>query len=48
MFIIASVLMPYIFTRAKANENDCGGTNFHRERIAKELESYEPDFLAMK
>jgi len=34
--------------RAKANENDCGGTNFHRERIAKELESYEPDFLAMK
>lgn len=34
--------------RAKANENDCGGTDFHNERIAVELESYEPDFLALK
>ncbi len=33
--------------RAKANENDCGGTDFHNERIAAELENYEPDFLAM-
>jgi alkylation response protein AidB-like acyl-CoA dehydrogenase len=34
--------------RAKANENDCGGTDFHKERIALELEKYEPDFLAMR
>ena len=34
--------------RAKANENDCGGTDFHKERIALELEKYEPDFLSLR
>ncbi|MFO7964525.1 MAG: acyl-CoA dehydrogenase family protein [Desulfobacterales bacterium] len=33
--------------RAKANENDCGGTDFHNDIIAEELENYEPDFLSM-
>jgi alkylation response protein AidB-like acyl-CoA dehydrogenase len=33
--------------RAKANENDCGGTDFHSERIAVELEKYEPDHLSL-
>ena len=34
--------------RSKANENDCGGTLFHKERIAEELEKSEPLFLAMR
>jgi alkylation response protein AidB-like acyl-CoA dehydrogenase len=33
--------------RAKANENDCGGTDFHNERVAMELEQYKPDFLSL-
>ena len=33
--------------RAKANENDCGGSDFHRERIAGELEEKNPDFLLL-
>ena len=33
--------------RAKANENDCGGSDFHRERIAEEMQDYEPDFLKL-
>jgi alkylation response protein AidB-like acyl-CoA dehydrogenase len=31
--------------RAKDLENDCGGTDFHRERIAQELEKQTPAFL---
>ena len=34
--------------RSKANENDCGGTLFHKERIAEELEKSEPMFLSMR
>ena len=34
--------------RSKANENDCGGTDLHKERIALELEQYVPDFVALK
>lgn len=34
--------------RAKAHEFDCGGTDFHLERIAQELGNYEPDFLMME
>jgi hypothetical protein len=33
--------------RSKANENDCGGTLFHKERIAEELENATPLFLEM-
>ena len=33
--------------RAKANENDCGRTSFHKERIADELEKATPQFLEM-
>ena len=34
--------------RAKANEFDCGGSDFHLERVAQELEKYEPDFLRLE
>ena len=34
--------------RAKANENDCGGTDMHKELIAVQLEDYEPDFIALR
>ncbi len=34
--------------RTKAMEFDCGGTDFHNERIATELEKYQPDFLFLK
>jgi len=34
--------------RAKAHEFDCGGTDFHLERIARELEDYKPDFLMLE
>lgn len=34
--------------RTKTNEFDCGGTDFHRERVARELETYEPLFLMME
>ncbi|MEE8399947.1 MAG: acyl-CoA dehydrogenase family protein [Desulfobacterales bacterium] len=34
--------------RAKAYEFDCGGTDFHLERIAQELENDESDFLMME
>lgn len=34
--------------RAKAYEFDCGGSDFHLERIAQELEKYEPDFLMLE
>jgi alkylation response protein AidB-like acyl-CoA dehydrogenase len=34
--------------RTKAMEFDCGGTDFHNERIATELENYQPDFLFLK
>lgn len=33
--------------RTKALEFDCGGTDFHNERIATELETYQPDFLSL-
>lgn len=33
--------------RAKANENDGGTTDIHEERVAVELENYEPEYLAM-
>ena len=33
--------------RAKANENDCGGSDFHRERIAEEMQDYVPDFMKL-
>lgn len=32
--------------RSKDLENDCGGSDFHRERIARELEICQPDFMA--
>lgn len=34
--------------RAKTYEFDCGGSDFHRERVAAELEKYEPLFLTME
>jgi len=34
--------------RANANEFDFGGSDFHLERIAQELEVYEPDFLMLE
>ena len=34
--------------RIKALEFELGGTDFHRERIARELESYQPDFLILR
>ena len=34
--------------RTKAYEFDCGGSDFHLERIARELETYEPDFLMLE
>jgi len=34
--------------RAKDLENDCGGSDFHKERIARELEKTEPEFLRME
>ena len=33
--------------RAKANENDGGTTDIHEERVAMELENYEPEYLGM-
>ncbi len=33
--------------RTKSLEFDLGGTDFHRERIASELEKHKPDFLSM-
>ncbi len=30
--------------RSKANENDCGGTDFHRQRVAEEMDNYIPEF----
>lgn len=33
--------------RANANEFDLGGSDFHLERVAEELENYEPDFLML-
>jgi acyl-CoA dehydrogenase len=34
--------------RSKANENDCGANGLHKERIAIELDNYEPLFLSMR
>lgn len=34
--------------RSKDLENDCGGSDFHREIIAEALENYQPDFIAFK
>ena len=34
--------------RSKELENDCGGSDFHKDRIARELERSEPDFMMMK
>ena len=34
--------------RATAMEFDCGASDFHLERIAQELENYEPDFLVLE
>ncbi|MFO7964527.1 MAG: acyl-CoA dehydrogenase family protein [Desulfobacterales bacterium] len=31
--------------RSKTNENACGGTDFHLERIAEEMENFTPDFM---
>jgi alkylation response protein AidB-like acyl-CoA dehydrogenase len=33
--------------RIKALEFDLGGSDFHRERIARELEDYQPEFLSL-
>jgi len=33
--------------RSKDLENDCGGTDFHREIVARELDNCRPDFLAI-
>lgn len=33
--------------RSKDLENDCGGSDFHKERIASELEQSDPDFLSL-
>lgn len=34
--------------RSKDLENDCGGSDFHKERIARELEQHDPAFLMME
>ena len=34
--------------RSKDLENDCGGSDFHKERIARELEQRDPAFLMME
>lgn len=34
--------------RIKALEFDLGGSDFHRERIARELENYQPEFLTLR
>ncbi|MBW2366556.1 MAG: acyl-CoA/acyl-ACP dehydrogenase [Deltaproteobacteria bacterium] len=33
--------------RSKDLENDCGGSDFHMEQVARELERRDPDFLAI-
>ncbi len=33
--------------RSLMYENDCGGSIFHKERVARELESYKPLFLSL-
>jgi len=33
--------------RSKDLENDCGGSDFHREKIAEELENCRPDFMVV-
>lgn len=33
--------------RSKDLEETCGGSDFHREKIARELENYQPDFIAV-
>ena len=33
--------------RSKDLENDCGGSDFHKERIATELEQNDPEFLSL-
>jgi acyl-CoA dehydrogenase len=34
--------------RTRAMTSDCGGTSFHNERIASELEVYQPEFLSLR
>jgi len=34
--------------RSKDLENDCGGSDFHKERIARELEKSDPEFLMIE
>ena len=34
--------------RSKDLENDCGGSDFHKERIARELEKTDPEFLMVE
>ncbi len=35
------------YIRSKAHEFDLGGSAFHRDRIAEELEKHQPDFLGL-